>query len=253
MPKTEVAQKQADLPVVLSTGQLIASALDRLADAGENAPHMVEALEKLMGLKEREEDRQAERDFNAALARFQKTCPQIPRERVASVTSRKSGMTSSYRYADLQTILKYVNEPLHAEGFAYTWDTVQEQGRVVTTCRLSHEGGHSRSATFSSPIDDRNPMQSGPQKEGGALTYARRQSFVQVTGLVMCDPDDDAQICGETISENQAADLHAMMTEVGADEPRFLKYMGVRSIEDITVDDFQKAIAALEAKRRKGE
>ncbi len=52
----------------------------------------------------------------------------------------------------------------------------------------------------------------------------------------------------EGLTPEQAEKIKALIKETGADEAKFLKYMGADSVEAIT--DYSKAIAALEAKKK---
>lgn len=54
-----------------------------------------------------------------------------------------------------------------------------------------------------------------------------------------------------TISAEQVAELQALIVSVGADVPKFLKYLEVSSVEAIPATSFNAAKAALEAKRKK--
>lgn len=58
-----------------------------------------------------------------------------------------------------------------------------------------------------------------------------------------------AELVEEFITPEQAADINALIDEVGADKDKFLKYMRVMGVEYINPKDYQKAVAALEAKR----
>lgn len=53
------------------------------------------------------------------------------------------------------------------------------------------------------------------------------------------------------ITSEQGVRLVELMEEVGVDRPKFLAYMKAESVTDISADDFDRAIKALEAKRTK--
>lgn len=52
-----------------------------------------------------------------------------------------------------------------------------------------------------------------------------------------------------TITEKQAQDLDALITEVGADKAAFLKFAKLTKLEDMKASDYDKAVAALNKKR----
>ena len=151
----------------------------------------VETLERLMTLHERIAARQAEGEFLAARAQFQAECPAVAKKSSADFTS-KGGGRISYSYAELDEIARTIRPHLHRLGLSYSWDSSVENGKVKAVCFLEHVAGGKKTATFEAPLDDRASM-SGPQRVAAALTYARRQTLIQVLGLTTTDEDDDAR------------------------------------------------------------
>jgi len=228
--------RQGDTPEVIGLMKL---ALEK-GEAG------VESLERLLTLHERVSDRAAAQEFAASLADFQSKCPSVQRKSTAKVNS--SGAGFSYKYAELDEIAKTINPHLHPLGFSYSWDCEKIEGGLLCTCVLRHVNGHREKASFPCPTESRAGM-SAQQKQAAALTYAKRQSLIQVLGLTTCDPDaDGADI--ETITDDQALNIAALIDEVKADEKRFLKYLGVSEVHAIRAADYSNAIKALERKRR---
>lgn len=198
-----------------------------------------EALEKIVALRERMEDRAAAAEFNRALTAFQEECPLIPRNSKAFIT-HNSGGEHDYRYAELDTIATVIRPFLVKHGFSYTWDSKVANSLLEVTCCLWHIAGHVRRATFTCPTDSKLP-QSGAQKAAGALTYGKRQSLVAVLGLTMTDPDDDAAP-EERITEQQAMEIEDLIQSTKSDRARFYNYMGVRSVGEILARDYKKAV-----------
>jgi hypothetical protein len=87
---------------------------------------------------------------------------------------------------------------------------------------------------------------------GSAATYARRYSLMAACGVVG-DEDDDANAVvastPELITESQAADLEALIEEVGADRKNFLRYLKVDALSKLQAQHYDAAVKALEAKR----
>lgn len=212
----------------------------------------VEAIERLVALHREEQDRQAAREFARCLAEFQATCPPIPKSSKADIVT-KSGSKFSYRYAELDQIAETVRPHLHRLGFSYSWDSSVESGTVTASCTLRHSNGHKEQAKFSAPMDAADRM-SGPQKAAAALTYAKRQSLLQALGITTAEPDDDAMDRSEeTITEEQHANLVALMEEVEADRPRFLAYLGLEDLRSLGARRYGAAVAALEQKRKRSQ
>jgi len=211
----------------------------------------VETLERLVALHERMSDRQAAQDFAAAMADFQEACPPIPKTSTAHIAS-KSGAKYSYTYAELDQIARVVGPLLHARGLSYAWDCEVKEGMLKCVCTVTHTAGHTATGAFMCPIDEQRQM-SGPQQYASALTFAQRKSLSQVLGLSTTDEDNDgADGDGEpeTITKEQVTLLRDMIAESGADEAKFLAYLGYASLEDILDTSLEAALAALEAKLR---
>lgn len=224
------------------------SALVRLAiDRGVD----VEILERLVSLQEHIYQRDARREFFEALARVQEAAPDIPKTREADIATRGGG-GYAYKFAPLEDVVPALRPILREHGFSFGWTTEGLEGGVLrVVCILRHIAGHEERATFPVPTETKAAM-SGAQKLGSALTYGRRQSFISVLGLVTVDEDTDARLGVDReskISEEQLADLSALIEEVGANAERFKAYLGVKDLADLPVADLPGAISSLEMKR----
>lgn len=152
----------------------------------------VDALERLMVMRRELMAEQARRDFFDALARFQSGCPPIPKTKVVM---NKDGKTERYRYAPLDTIITTIREPLRAHGFSYRWQTEHPAENLLrVTCFLTHAGGHEESAEVIIPAVTGFGTNAA-QDEGSAISYGKRYSFANVTGITV-DEDNDAQTTG---------------------------------------------------------
>lgn len=206
----------------------------------------VNTIERLVALHERMSDRSAAHEFNVAHAAFQDECPSIPKTSTAKIVS-KGGGGYSYSYAGLDQIAKVVRPFLRKHGLSYSWDSKVEGAMITVTCTLKHIGGHSETAKFMSPTKPLTDSMSAQQEVAAALTYAKRQSLVQVLGITTCDPDS-AIADGVKITEEQATEIEGLLTASGSDRAKFLAYMNVEDVPSILARDFNRARAALKAK-----
>ena len=213
----------------------------------------VEVLERLVALQERVTERSAEMAMAQALAAFQAECPPVPR--VSKATVMKNGAKAyEYHFAPLEEIVRVIRPCLTAHGLSYTHDARVESGAVEITCTLQHVEGAKRSAKFTGPVDNsggKNPLQG----VGSARSYGRRYTLIDVLGLTTEEDDDGVGAHRqseppETITDKQAADLDALIDEVGADRAKFLRWLRVESLSQLTEPDLPRAIAALERKRQ---
>lgn len=150
-------------------------------------------------------------------------------------------------FADLAEVLSTARPVLSANGLAVSQWPSYESGVVHVTTILSHSSGEWMEGKASTKV-----TKDDPQGVGSAITYLRRFSLAAVAGIHQEDDDaDSASDKGhEKITEQQAADLAAMVEEVGADLGAFCKYMKVAKLSDIQSATLQKAVTALEAKRK---
>lgn len=87
-------------------------------------------------------------------------------------------------FASLKSAWEAAKDPLLANGFALTQQTVTKDGKVSVRTILWHTSGQWISAELPL-INPKGDMQG----MGSAITYARRQSFMSLIGL--CPVDDD--------------------------------------------------------------
>ena len=89
--------------------------------------------------------------------------------------------------------------------------------------------------------------------EGSSFSYAQRYLTKLAFNLRIEGEDDDGNKAGrgpELITESQAADLLAKITEVGANKEQFLKFLKVEKLSDLPAKRYTAAIRALEDKAR---
>lgn len=135
-----------------------------------------------------------------ALSAFQSECPTIPKKSTANLGKYK------FDYADLETVLSVIREPMAKHGLSWTsecgfpqtisYTDVREtqRGEIVAnkvdaivltiTVRLFHVSGQSFAHAVSIPI-----KLDSPQSMGIAMTYGRRYGLMSVLGLATEDND----------------------------------------------------------------
>lgn len=164
--------------------------LAMLASALE-AGHDVEKLGALMDLAERYEANEARKAFAGALSQFQADCPDIIENRIASVHTDTADYT--YRYADLDQIMRTIRPTLKACGLSVRFNTeISEDGkRIKSLCTVQHRDGHAEVSEFVAPVDERLKINDS-QKMGSANSYASRYNLCNALGLTTGEDDDGA-------------------------------------------------------------
>lgn len=155
------------------------------------------------------------------------------------------------KFANLASVRNAVIPVLAKHGLFLAQDLTNTERGIACKTIISHVSG--QQITFG-PLE-MPAMKPDAQGLGSAATYARRYSLMAALSIVG-DEDDDANAASKAngkdthISPEQEKKLSLMIDEVGADRLRFLQAMHVDRLSDLPAKDYQKAVNALEDKRR---
>lgn len=188
---------------------ITSNALIERALAHPDAAAMVTVIEKLIAMKNAEEDRQAKIAFEDAFSAMKAELPTIPKSKEV----KRAGGQHMYNYAPLEDIQKLCDPILKKHGFAYAWrEEAIPEGKRVWFDLFGH--GHTRSNFFDAPLLGAKMSNSGGEivnaVQAARMTssYAKRNSMVDGLGLVIEDEDNDAS----TLDIDEA--LKATLTEI---------------------------------------
>jgi hypothetical protein len=216
----------------VTPAQMLQMAVEQGAD--------LDKLTKLMDLQDRWEAAQSRKAYTVSMAKFREICPSIQKTRKAH----------NSQYAGLAETLAQIKPAMSSNGLSHTWKTNQEGAFISVTCIVTHIDGHIESTTLGAGADSSGSKNS-IQAIGSTISYLERYTLFAILGLASGDQDDDgAAACSDLITESQQASIEALISEVGADRGRFLKYLKVADLSHIKLTQYGTAIAALEAKRK---
>jgi len=204
----------------------------------------IEKIQKMMDLQERYEANQARKAYVEAMKAFKANPPEIEKDKHV-----KFGNTE-YNHASLGNVTGLINLALSEHGFSAAWGTSQSDKGVTVTCKITHILGHSESTSLTAGSDT-SGAKNAIQALGSTISYLQRYTILSLTGLATHDLDDDGAGATSYITEKQMSTLLDMINEKGADQERFLKFMGVDELELIPAVDFDKAMTALRSKKKK--
>lgn len=219
-----------------------ATLLSIIQQASAQPDFDVAKMQSLMELKrEWDKDRAAEA-YAAAVAQFQRRCPQIHK-------GRKPGSGPTYTYASYDDVM-VVAGPILAEcGIAVTFSQEQVEKSLKVTCRL-RVGTHAEDHTFVVPVPDMRVNDT--QKFGAALSYAKRYALCGALNIVTTDEDTDASnLSMNTITEEQAIQLQEWIDSTGADKAKFLAFLKVERLADLPASKFANAMEAIQKKAKR--
>lgn len=124
--------------------------------------------------------------IGAALAKAQGEFKTVPKLKTATVTSKRTGGTYTYDYADIGDIMDSgIRDVLAANGIAVVHQPAFEGTAVVLITRLIH-GGQWIAGRMSFSLSDTQP-----QSLGSLMTYLKRYALVSMLNLAIADEDDD--------------------------------------------------------------
>ena len=153
------------------------------------------------------------------------------------------------KFASLKEVARVARAALAKHGVFVGQEITGEGSLIYCTTKFLHKSGEVLSfgpTPFPVPRND-------PQGYGSATTYARRYSLSAALCLVGDDDDDGnaaTNAVSKPITEKQAAELEALIEDVGADKAAFLKWLKVSKLAELPASEYSRARKGLEAKRK---
>jgi len=238
MPSSELAR-------VTNEGELARqpTPMEMIAAIARDPSIPIDRISALIGLQERMEAREAEKEFNRDFAAAMLDMPRVAKRGRKDMGGK--GVIMYATYEDLDAVIR----PIEARhGFARSFATrITEKGWAMVL-RLTHRAGHS--ITSERPCKaDPGPGRNDIQAEGSGESYARRYLTLSTWNVVTVGADDDAN-SADPISDEQAADLHDMLDALAmtpTQAERFWSWVGPPAVNVATIQrkDFARVAAWL--------
>lgn len=246
MPTNELTvqdERPAQIQTLEAGPEPLLRLIQKVVDGGVTESN-VAALDKLLAVYERLDDKRAEREFSAAFVALQHDLPVI----VASSIIPNRG-----KYERFEDVMRVVSPLLVKHGFSVSFSMDFKENRIVETCHLKHIGGHSQSNSFA--VRAGGKADSDTQADCKAATTAKRNALLNCLNIVirqdvMQDEENDASLIGEKISAPKAIYLRELVRDTKSDEAAFLKYAQAEKYEDITESSYDRLVSALMKKQR---
>lgn len=189
------------------------------------------AVKEVAALFERQQEKQAEREFAEAFVKLQR---EIPRVQATKAVPNDDG-TVRYKYAPLDEIEEQVKPICLENGFSYSFkEGTSGAGEITKIFILQHVGGWKRENPYTVRIGAGPPKTSDSQKDGSAHSYAKRGALIDGLSIRVKGMDrDDARNLGHPITAEQAAHLKKWAAEVKVNTETFLLFASASSFETI--------------------
>jgi ERF superfamily protein len=198
-------------------------------------------------------DMKKEMDEHESKASFYRAM-QLVQEELRPVLRNSKGNNS--RYARLEAIDRSIRPIYTKHGFSMTFGARSDSpGMLCITCECMHRDGYQKHYELPGALDAGNKAKSDIQAVGSTVTYLRRYLTCLLFNVVLTDDkdDDDGNAGATSLSHEQLNQILDLLIGCGMEGEKaapFLKYMGVKTAEEIAPRDFAKAVEALKAKRK---
>lgn len=182
----QLTKHNPDSAVVARPGSVDIGAL--LQKAIET-PGAVDAIERIVALRDKQNAEIAKAAFDEAMAAFQAECPPIHKDKAVADT----GGRRLYSYAPIEAIEIQVRPLLRKHGFSHTFDvdTASPDGWVFSKCIVTHTAGHQRTAIGKFPLGAGTRAMSTTQIYAATESFAKRRALMNAYGIVVIGEDID--------------------------------------------------------------
>jgi len=221
-----------------STGELLAAIIQQGI-----SPQAIEVMERMLAMREREENKKAAQAFSDSLSAFQSDMPTL----VAQTEIPKRG-----KYERFEDIMHVARPLLVKHGFSVSFRQETAPDKITAICRLSHRAGHFTENSFS--VRPSNKADTPTQSDCMASTTTKRNALIQALNIIIrqdcLDDENDARIIGGNITPEQAQDIYRRVMATGSDAKKFLEFAGAATFEEIGTAALPRVEKMLAAKER---
>jgi len=224
----------------------VADILQGIVHGGVTAEN-VAAVEKIVALYERMQEKDAEKAFAQAFVGLQ---AEMPKVQATKAVPNNDGSVR-YRFAPFEDLMAQVGPMLQKHGFTVSFSSRFQEGRFISICTLQHVGGHKRSNEFAVRVGSGPPKATESQADGAAATYAKRFALTEALNIVVAHMDNDARAEGGMVTPEQAEELARRVAETNSSKEAFLKFAGAadfKSISAVKYDMLDQFLAKKEAR-----
>lgn len=242
MPDTSNAV-QSEVPAVHDPSSLLPAIIHVARDPKLD----VAKLDALMRMQFELEKRQAEREAIEAFTRVSAKMPRVKKNGTIELGSK--GSIPFARWEDMDAVIRPI---ITGDGFTLSFNSApRDGGGLVVTGELMHRSGHVRTATIPLPLDA-GPGRNNLQAVGSTLSYGKRYCAEMLLNIVREGADDDG-IKGAMrfATDDEAAELRALIAETHTDEAKFCNLFNVAHLGELPVTSVTPAKNMLLLKRKK--
>lgn len=206
-------------------------------------------MEKLLDMQERILDRQAQQEFDIAMANMQ---PNLPIVEKRGIIYNKDGKTIRSKYAKFEDINREVKPILSQYGFSMTFSVNQEGNEISVLGILAHKSGHRETTTIILGPDvsgNKNPVQA----VASSVSYGKRYVMSALLNLVFHDEDDDGENAVAFVNERELNKLQEVYAQLATNVQDWVMKQYDGSLENVPRDHYAGLLTDMTARVRKGK
>lgn len=216
----------------------------------------VEKMNGILDLQERIINKNAEAEYNQAMALLQINMPIIKKDGTVEYPADKNNpsgpMVKAFDFATYENIMTTIKPHLNEHGFSFKFTTRErEGGGAVVVAKLQHKGGHSETTEFAGALDT-SGGKNNIQAMGSTYSYGKRYCVVALLNIIVEGEDND----GNTLLENEIDDaqfeeIQRLIDETDTDTAKFCGHLNIPSLRAMPQKLYSKATHDLKAKAKK--
>jgi len=182
--------------IVVQPERTSASLMKLIERAAFQPDFDVAKLQAMLDMNLKYEAHEAHLAYIAAMQKFKENPPEINKTKHVNYPTKGGGPNVDYWHAELDDVVEIIGKALKAVGIVHGWRTNDSAGKIVVTCVLTHEMGHSEDvATLAGPADV-SGGKNNIQAIGSTTSYLQRYTLLSGTGLAAKGQDNDGKTEG---------------------------------------------------------
>lgn len=222
-----------------------ASMLQVIAGAAANPDCDVQKMQALLAMQDKLIEREARKEFSAAMAAACGEIPQVEKNGTVSL-----GGKGGYKFSKWEDMDRVIRPVLAAHSLRLSFNTrsAESGNNKVIVGTISHANGQSQSAEIELPIDagqGRNPLQGF----GSTISYGKRYCAEMLLNIVRTEEDNDGRFRQRQdeprISAEQKEEIVQLLQASAKDPTKFLAWVGAVTVDEMTPAQFQRGRNAL--------
>lgn len=222
------------------------SMLGLIGQMAANPAVDIDKLERLMKIQVEMQERENETAFNAVMA--------LTQGEIGVIAKNRHNDHTESDYADIGAIVEVITPIYTKQGLNVSFDAGPiADGCIPLACYVSAYG-HTKTYHYDSPVTDKgiqgSVMMIPAHARKSAISYGRNTLLAMIFNIGTKDDDGNATAQVERITDEQVADLEALIEEVGADKSLFLKWLKTDDLANIQASAYAYCVSQLENKRK---